>query len=422
MSASSYAAVSGANNRVRVAVIGTRGMGRGHIRAYAALPDVEVAAICDVDEGILARTVTDMENRGLRKPETHVDLRKLYEDKSIDAVSVATPNHWHALAGYWAVQAGKHATLEKPCTHNFFEGRQLIKASRRYGKFIQQHAERRSFAGMKSAVEFMRGGGLGEVYMAKGLCYKWRDTIGRKAPGPVPKGVNYDLWLGPAPQRDFTQNRFHYNWPGTGTTATAISAIKEPTRWTSPDGAWALNCRPGSPQSAATSCSMTTRKRPTHRCACSNSPIQRGGSDKKKLLQFEVRHWISNHEAGFGEGASNNIGDLFFGSEGYLVLKPNGDWETFMGKEREPGPTGKGGGNMWENFVDRIRDNDRSKLEGDIAEGHASCALIHMSNISYRLGRTLNFDPASQRFTGDEEANAMLTRDYRSPFVIPDKI
>ena len=151
-------------------------------------------------------------------------------------------------------------------------------------------------------------------------------------------------------------------------------------------------------------------------------PNPKGGSDKKKLLQFEVRHWISNHEAGFGEGASNNIGDLFFGSEGYLVLKPNGDWETFMGKEREPGPTGKGGGNMWENFVDRIRDNDRSKLEGDIAEGHASCALIHMSNISYRLGRTLNFDPASQRFTGDEEANAMLTRDCRSPFVIPDKI
>ena len=418
----SYARVGGANDRVRFAVVGVRGMGFGHVKAYSKLEHADVVAICDVDERILAQRTAELERMGQRKPDTHVDLRKLYEDKSIDAVSVATPNHWHALAGYWAVLAGKHATLEKPCTHNVFEGQQLIKAAGKYGKLLQQHAERRSFVGMKSAMEFLHNGGLGEVYMAKGLCYKWRDTIGRKKPCAVPKGVHYDLWLGPAPKREFTDNRLHYNWHwhwdyGNGDLgnqgvhqmdlARWGLGVELPTRVSSLGGHFLFD---------------DDQETPNTQMAVFEFPNARASGDKKKILQFEVRHWITNHEGEFGEGASNNIGNIFYGSEGYMVLRPNGSWETFMGRKREPGPTGSGGGDMWKNFVDAIRADDRSMLEGDITEGHRSCALIHLANISYRLGRTLDFDPATQKCLGDEEANDLLTRNYRSPYVIPEEV
>ena len=211
-SAASYGKILGANDRVRVGVIGIRGMGYGHIQGYSGLKNVEVAAICDVDENVIAQKKSLMQEDGIPEPKAYIDLRNLYEDKTIDAVSIATPNHWHSLAAYWAVQAGKHASVEKPGTHNIFEGQQLVKASRKYNRFIQHHAERRSFSGYKSAMDFLNSGGLGEVYMAKGICYKWRNTIGRKPEEPVPSGVHYDLWLGPAPKRPFSRNRFHYNW------------------------------------------------------------------------------------------------------------------------------------------------------------------------------------------------------------------
>ena len=210
--AASYAKIKDANDRVRVAVVGLRGMGWGHVNGYAGLENVEVAALCDVDENISAKRVKEMEEMGLPRPATYYDLRRVLDDPTIDAISVATPNHWHALAGFWAVQAGKHATLEKPGTHNYFEGQQLIKAAKRYDRLIQHHAERRTFKGYKAAMKFLHEGGLGEVYLAKGMCYKWRNTIKRKGPEPVPAGVHYDLWLGPAPKREFTRNRFHYNW------------------------------------------------------------------------------------------------------------------------------------------------------------------------------------------------------------------
>ena len=162
-------------------VVGVRGMGFGHVTGYSDLENVEVAAICDVDENVIAQRLEEMDEKGFPRPATFVDLRDLLDDPTIDAISVATPNHWHALAGLWAVQAGKHAALEKPATHNYFEGQQLIKAADKYDRFIQHHAERRTFAGHKSAMKFLHNGGLGEVYLAKGMCYKRRKTI-RKAP------------------------------------------------------------------------------------------------------------------------------------------------------------------------------------------------------------------------------------------------
>jgi len=410
---------AGAADRVRVGVVGIRGMGFGHIRSFSELENVEVTALCDVDERLFPERLQWLENNGHPTPDTYVDIRKMLDDRNIDAIGVATPNHWHSLAGFWAAQAGVHSTLEKPATHNIFEGQQLIKAADRYNVLIQQHAERRSFPGFQSAAEFLRNGGLGEVYLAKGLCYKWRDTIGHTPVEPVPEGVHYDLWLGPAPRRPFTRNRFHYEWHwhweyGNGDIgnqgvhqmdiARWLLGVDFPTKISSMGGHFMFN---------------DDKETPNTQMALFEFSNPDGGGDKKKMMQFEVRHWITHHEGGVEGPGDFTIGNLFYGSEGYMSISLNGDWQTYMGRDREPGPSGSGRGNMFQNFVDAIRANDRSMLDGDIVEGHKSCALMHMANTSYRLGRTLNFDPATERYIDDDEANAMMTRDYREPFVIP---
>jgi len=413
--------ILGANDRVRVGVVGTRNMGFGHIRSYAGLKNCEVAAICDVDENLFAERLQWLEANGYPKPKTYVDVRKLLEDPTIDAIAVATPNHWHALAGFWAAQAGKHATLEKPATHNYFEGTKLIEASRKYDVLIQQHAERRSYRGFQDAVAFMRQGGLGEIYLAKGICYKWRNTIKRTPNGAVPAGVDYNLWLGPAPTRPFSRNRFHYNWHwhwdyGNGDLGNQGAHQMDIARW----GLGVTHPTKISSMGGHFMFDDDQETANTQMCLY-EFPNPNGGGDKKCMLQFEVRHWITNNEAGLDK-ADNIIGNLFYGSEGYLAINLGGKWRTYLGKQREPGPSGEGGGSMFENFVGCIRSRNRAQLDGDISEGHLSCALIHHANTSYRLGRTLDFDPRTERYIGDTEANAMLTRDYRVPFVVTEKV
>src|SRR6266700_5791561 len=206
------ARIVGANDRVRVAVIGVHGRGMDHVEGYAHVPNAELAALCDVDENVLAKRLSDFQKMGLAKPATEVDVRKLLEDKSIDAVSIATPNHWHSLMGIWACQAGKDVYVEKPCSHDPFEGRQLVRAVKKYNRICQHGSQSRSNPGMIEAIQRLHDGGIGDVYMARALCYKWRPSIGHAAPEAVPAGVNYDLWTGPAPLKPFTRNRFHYNW------------------------------------------------------------------------------------------------------------------------------------------------------------------------------------------------------------------
>ena len=213
LSAKSYASILGANERVNVAVIGIHGMGQNHIAAYSGLKDTRVSALCDVDSNLFnERIKKHFSDKKLPGPKTYTDLRKLYENKDIDAVSIATPNHWHALAAIWAIQAGKHVSVEKPCCHNFYEGQKLVEAAEKYKVIVQDGAEQRSNPCAQTMAAFLHSGKLGEVYLAKGLCYKWRDTIGKTPDEPVPAGVDYDLWLGPAPKRAFSKNRFHYNW------------------------------------------------------------------------------------------------------------------------------------------------------------------------------------------------------------------
>ncbi len=425
---------AGANDRVNVAVVGIRGQGQDHIRSYQRLKYVKVAALCDVDENLYeARVKKYFTDKGLPRPKLYHDIRKLLEDKDIDAISVVTPNHWHTLAAIWGMQAGKHVSVEKPCCHNFFEGQKLVEAAAKYKLICQDGAEQRSNPCAQSVNKFLRSGGLGEVYMAKGLCYKWRDTIGHTPDSPVPKGVHYDLWLGPAPKRPFSKNRFHYNWHwnwdyGNGDMgnqgvhemdmARMGLGVTLPTRVTAMGGHMMFT---------------DDQNTPNLLMALFEFPNAQGGGDKKKILQFEVRHWCTNREGrmwlkpakdqpgGYMMSASNTIGNLYYGSKGF-ILKTVNEWQAYMGKKQELGAKGGGTGNHYQNFIDAIRAKNPKLLTSPIQEGFYSCALVHLANISYRLGRSLNFDPGAQKFIHDDEANGMLTREYRKPFVVPDRV
>jgi predicted dehydrogenase len=434
------AAWVGANNRVRVAVVGINGMGRNHVREFAQLPDVDVVALCDVDESLFPRVIDELFAKpGRPKPKTYTDLRKLYEDKDVDAVSIVTPNHWHTLAALWAIQAGKHLTVEKPCCHNVNEGRLLAAAAKKARVNVQDGAEQRSNPCAKTMARFLAEGGLGEVYLAKGLCYKWREPIGRQKDEPVPKGVHYDLWLGPAPARPFNRNRFHYNWHwnwdyGNGDIGNQGVHELDVARW-------GLGVKLPTKVHAAGGHFMfdDDQQTPNALMAVFEFPNPQGAAEKKKILQFEVRGWITNVEDPFwmprraaaslaapatGDGgymatsSGNVVGNLFFGSKGYMT-KNVAEWRTYMGEAREPGPTGKGEANHYAAFVNGIRDGDPATFNANMDEAFYSCALIHLANISYRLGRSLEFDPESLTFPHDAEANSMLTREYRAPYELP---
>src|SRR5690554_460169 len=431
MSAKSYASVIGANDRVNVAVIGINGMGQNHIEGYSSIKNARVAALCDVDSNLFApRIKKHFTDKGLAKPKTYRDMRKLYEDKEIDAVSVVTPNHWHALAAIWAIQAGKHVSVEKPCCHTFYEGQKLVEAAEKYKVIVQDGAEQRSNPCAETMADFLHQGGLGEVYMAKGLCYKWRDTIGTMPNAPIPSGVDYDLWLGPAPNQPFSENRFHYNWHwnwdfGNGDMGNQGVHEMDIARW-------------GLGVTLPTKITATgghfmfedDQQTPNDLMAVFEFPNPQGAGDKKKLLQFEVRHWVTNREGVKSESpqgntymvsADNTVGNLFYGSEGFMSKNLN-EWQAYMGKERVEGEKGFGFGNHYENFIQAIVSNDQRLAKGDIREGFYSCALIHLGNIAYRLGRTLEFDPQRMKFVNDREADAYLTKDYRAPFNIPDQV
>ena len=419
----------GANDRVNVAIIGIHGQGQNHIQSYSNLGNVRVAALCDVDSNLFDEQIrTRFTNKGLPKPKIYTDLRKLFEDKDIDAVSIVTPNHWHSLASIWALQAGKHVSVEKPCCYNFFEGQKLVEAADKYKLIVQDGAEQRSNPCAKSMAEFLHQGKLGEVYMAKGLCYKWRDTIGKTPDEPVPSGVDYDLWLGPAPKRPYSKNRFHYNWHwnwdyGNGDMGNQGVHEMDIARW-------GLNVTLPTKISAMGGHFMfdDDQQTPNDLVAVFEFPNKDGKGDKKKILQFEVRHWITNREGIKSEtvsgdnaymvSADNTVGNLFFGSKGFMTKNVN-EWQVFYGKERTPGETGSGLGDHYADFINAIRANDQKLAQGDIRDGFYTCAVMHLGNISYRLGRTLEFDPVKMKFINDPEADAMLTREYRAPFVVP---
>jgi predicted dehydrogenase len=422
----------GANDRVNVAVIGIRGQGENHIIGYSGTEKARVVALCDVDSNLFNdRVKKHFTDKNLPKPKLYSDLRKLYEDKDIDAVSVVTPNHWHALASIWAIQAGKHVSVEKPCCHTFHEGQKLVEAAEKYRVIVQDGAEQRSNQCAASMADYLHSGKLGEVYLAKGLCYKWRDTIGKTPDEEPPAGVDYDLWLGPAPKRPFSKNRFHYNWHwnwdyGNGDMGNQGVHEMDIARW-------GLNVTLPVRISANGGHFMfdDDQQTPNDLMAVFEFPNPAGGGDKKKILQFEVRHWITNREGiksdyqtsenAYMISSDNTVGNLFYGSKGFMTKNVN-EWQTYIGKERADGDKGSGLGDHYINFIEAIRADDQKLAMADIREGFYSCALVHLANISYRLGRSLEFDPEKMKFINAPDADAMLTQKYREPYVLPEKI
>jgi predicted dehydrogenase len=414
-------AAASPNDTVRVACVGVRGQGRTHLNKYGAMQNVEVAAICDIDESVLSERVADIEKAGRKRPATFTDIRKLLEDKTIDAISIATPNHHHTLQTIWACQAGKDVYVEKPCAHDMFEARQIVAAAQKYNRLVQHGTNSRSSIA-RQAIGQIREGLVGDVYMARGLCFKWRDTIGRKPVEPIPPGVHYDLWLGPAPQHEFTRNRFHYNWHwfwdyGNGDLGNQGIHQVDVARW-------GLGVKYPTKVSAMGGHFMFDDDQETPNTLTATYEFDDGG--KKKMMVFEVRHWMTNHESGIGDDgrAPNTVGAIFYGSKGRLAIwdEDHGRYQTFLGKEQQPGPSGEDIGNNWANFIAALRTKKREDLNAPIEEGAISTTLVHLANISYRVGRTLHFDAASYSVKGDPEANRLFRREYRKPFVVPEKV
>jgi len=425
------AAALGANSRIRVAVVGLKRRGREHIRCFHELvkeENVEVAALCDIDETVLQENAAYYEKLSGRKARLVVDLRKLLDDSSIDAISYSTPNHWHALGTIWACQAGKDVFLEKPASHTIWEGRKMIEAARKYRRIVQHGTQSRSNPAMQEGMRKLREGVIGEIYMARGMAYKWRASIGRVKEEPVPPGVHYDLWVGPAPMKPFARQRFHIYWHylwdyGNGEIGNQGVHQLDIMRW-----GLGLNTHPSRIQSMGGHYVHDADQETPNTQVAS---YQYEG--RKLLLQFDVRPWITNFEAGIGElyptrGRDNVVGAIFYGSEGYMVMPDYSSYYTFLGREHKPGPKGEcprdPGTSLdhFRNFLRAMRSRKLADLSADIAEGHLSAGLAHLANISYRTGRSLKFDPVSETFPGDAEANRLLTRAYRAPFVVPERV
>jgi predicted dehydrogenase len=401
-----------ANDTIRVAVAGLRSRGRDHINAFAKLAGVEIAALCEVDDSITAERLKDMEKLNLKPPATFRDIRKVLEDKSIDAVSIASPNHWHTLMAIWAMQAGKDVFCEKPGSHNIFESQQIVAAAAKYNRIVQHGSQTRSAPSIQEAFKQIREGLLGEVYMTRGLCYKPRVSIGKTPVEPVPAGVDYDLWTGPAPKREFTRNRFHYNWHwfwDTGNGDFGNQGIHEVDICR-----WGLGVTYPKKISATGGKLMFDDDQETPNLLTVNYEFDVDG--KKKIMVFEVRHWYTNDEGG------SKIGNLFYGEKGYMVVDGYTKASTFMGQKGEPGPNWSGGGDHYDNFFQAMRSRKVTDLNCPIDEGVISCNLMHLGNIAYRLGRTLTFDQKTMTVVDDKEANRLFTRQYRKPFVVPDKV
>jgi predicted dehydrogenase len=389
------------------------------------MPNVEIAALCDVDESILEQRLKDAEALISKRPAGFTDLRKLLEDKNIDAISIATPNHSHALQTLWGCQAGKDVYVEKPCAHNIFEAHQILAAAKKYNRMVQHGTNARSSPTMQKAVQLVREGLIGDPYMSRGLCYKWRDTIGRKPVEPVPAGVHYDLWLGPAPEHAFTRNRFHYNfhwfWDyGNGDIGNQGVHQMDVARWL-------LGVKYPSKVSATGGHFMFDDDQETPNTMVATFEFDEGG--RKRMLVFEVRHWITNSEAdiltvadkmsGPAAGTHATVGNIIYGPKGYLSTAKG--FETFLGKGQERGPsaTADDEGDNWANFIQAVRSRKQSDLNAPLEEAVPSVTLIHLANISYRLGRTLYFDSTTLSCKDDPEANRMFSRKYRAPFVVP---
>jgi hypothetical protein len=364
-----HSRAAGANERVRVAIFGTGNQGSGHISSLGSLKDADVAYICDIDE----KRLND-QKKNAPGAQTITDLRRALDDKSIDAVSIALPDHWHVPAALLAMDAGKHVYVEKPCSHNFREGQLLVAAAKKTGLTIVHGTQSRSGPAVQEAIAMLREGVIGDVLIARAWNCQRRDNIGHMEPSEPPAGVDYDTWVGPAEWMPFQENRFHYTWHwwhnfGTGDIGN--------------DGAhefdlalWGLGVETGS----------------------------------RRMLIFEQRLWSTNYPNGVDTGVE------FTGTKGKMFVSKRGKFEVRGERnvpiDRKLSDVPKGSVvNNHQNFLDALRGMGKANTNAEIA--HRTAAAAHLGNIAIRVGRSLSFDPASETIVGDAEATKLLSRKYR---------
>lgn len=398
-----FSRVRGANDAVRMGVAGLRGQGRSHIGSFRDISGVRVVTLCDVDGSILEREVKKFKDRN-EKVDAYIDCRKMLEDKSIDVISIATPDHWHVPLAAHSVVAGKDVYVEKPLSHTIAEGRLLVSLARKHGRIVQHGTQSRSSEGLAEAMAYLQSGKLGKVRMAKAINSQFRGPIGRKADATAPSYVNYDLWLGPAPERPFNPNRFHYNWHwfwdyGTGDAGNDGIHQIDIARWGL-----------GVEMPKAVSCSGgqlfydDDHETPDTQIATFEYD--------DAYLMFEMRLW-----AGYPHEGHDN-GNIFYADDGKMSVGRQGWQVTF--KDGEAGPGGpRGGGSHAVNFIKAVRNRRPSDLNADVEVGHRSATLCHLANIAARVGRRLRFNAKQERFLGDAEANVHLTKRYRKGFEPP---
>jgi predicted dehydrogenase len=421
----SYASIMGANDRINMAVCGINGRGASHLTGFGGLKDshnVLLTTVCEVDEAFWGEASKVVEGKTGVKPKFEWDMRKVFENKDIHAVSFAVPNHWHALGTIWGCQAGKHIYIEKPIHHVIAEGRKMIEAGKKYKVHIQT-----GFGPTKNeAMDFLHSGGIGEVYMARGLCIKPRDSFGIAKDGQPPASLHYDMWVGPSPMRPYNEKRVHYNWnwfwdTGNGDTGNqgshqlnaarvGLQKNEHPVSVSSDGGIYNLNpkeCEQETPNTQETVLKYADGK----------------------MIVFDTRGMYSNKE-GINQV---DIGNIFYGTEGYMEYGGKPGWRAFRKREAEPfagqgigqskTPAGRGGGvNAFTNFIEVIRSGKDEDLINPVLGGHYSTCLPHLANISFKVGRKLKFDGATEKFVNDPEADKLLTKVYRKPFIVPDKV
>ena len=426
------------NSQIRLGVVGIRGRGRDHYRAFSKVPGVRIAYLCDIDERLFPAAVKEVESLGGSKPETIVDLRDLLKRKDLDAISIATPDHWHALQTIWACQAGKDVYVEKPLCHNLREGRKMIEAARKYDRIVQVGLNRRSENRNRAAMRFVHEAKLGPVYRAKAVVYRGRTSIGKAQEASIPQGVNWDLFLGPAPYRAFDLNRFHYGWHYFWDTATTEVGN---------NGVHAIDLvRFG----------LNKNEHPV-KVVCSGGLFGEEATDQQTpnlqnatfeyadgtLVDLEVTTLPSPPFGGV------QMGEFFYTPQGYISSANK--WTTVIGEftprdtpeppsgvsnrlnnvsfpqiAYRPGPAipnlDEPEVTHFQNFIDCVRSRNRGNLNCEVEQGHLSTSLCHLANIAFRTGRKLIFDPKTESFPNDLEANQYLTRQYREPFVVPDQV
>jgi predicted dehydrogenase len=415
----------GANDRINAAVLGLNGRGKNHVSGFMNQDNVEVTTLCDPDMNILKKRQGEYKDKYGKEFKLVQDLRNVYDDKDIDVVSIATPNHWHSLAVIWACQAGKDVYVEKPGSHNIWEGRKMVEAAAKYDRIVQHGVQLRSSPSVNEAIKMMRDGYIGRVYMARGLVFRWRADIGDKGTEPVPDGLDYDLWTGPAEKRPFTRNLVHYNWHWTfeyGNGDVGNQGIHEtdlcmwgldvglPTKITSMGGKFLWDDAKVTPEVLT---------------SVYHYP------DEDKIIQFEVRPWCTNTEEGV------TVGNIFYGDKGILVVDGYDKYQFYMGQKREAAKSGSDGqlaaasemargdggtDGHFKNFIEAVRAHDKSMLNAPVETAHMASALAHLGNIAYRTGRVLTFDPKSERFVDDAEADKLLKRNYRAPYIVPENV